>query len=276
MRRTALSLAATCAIAALAPTTTGQVLSPPELPPIDWQQKLGSEVPLDATFTHHTGKATTLDDLLSDRPAILVLLYYECPMLCSLVLDGALEAMKDISLNAGEDFDLIAVSIDPDEGHELAAAKRKNYLAAYDREGADEGWHFLVGDEAAIRSVADSVGYVYTYLPEIDEYAHPAGIAILSAEGQVSRILFGHSYESRDVRLALVEASEGRVGSPIDAFLLRCFHYDPIRGKYGFAIMSVLRTAGILTVVSVAFVVLRFLLRERGLRTLKAEGTASA
>lgn len=271
MRRFALHALAALALAG---TNGAQVLSPPELPPIDWRQRLGARLPLDAAFTSHTGRAVTLDELLGDRPAILVLVYYECPMLCTLVLDGLLEALGDVSLDAGRDFDVIALSIDPDEGPDLAAAKRRNYLAAYGRDGAAEGWHFLTGDEASIRSVADSVGYVYTYVAEADEFAHPAGITVLSPDGTVSRILFGHAFEPRDVRLALVEASEGRVGTPVDAFLLRCFHYDPIRGKYGFAILGVVRVAGLLTVGALAFVVVRFLVHER--RAHRAEpGRAS-
>ena len=197
---------------------------------------------------------------------MLALVYYQCPMLCGLVLEGMVQSLRAVDLTTGTDFDVLVVSIDPDETPELAAAKRASTLQAFGLEpgsAAADGWRFLVGKEREIHALTDAVGFGYSYVPERDEWAHPAGITVLTPEGVVSRVLFGIEFAPRDVRLSLVEASSGTIGTPIDQVLLRCFYYDPTRGKYGLAILALVRTFGALTVTLLGIFVVRSLRRER-------------
>ena len=243
-----------------------QILPGPALPEISWKQNPGTRLPLETRFTDHEGRAVTLGECLSERPVVLALVYYECPMLCGLVLEGMVKSLRAVDFTTGTDFDVLALSIDPGETPALAAAKRASVLAAYGlapEAPAADSWRFLVGDEPAIRAVTAAVGFGYRYVPEQDEWAHGAGLTILAADGTVSRYLFGVEFAPRDLRLALVEASEGKVGSVVDQVLLRCFHYDPTRGKYGFAILAVVRSLGLLTVALLALFVVRWLVRER-------------
>jgi len=252
-----------------------QILPGPEPPKFDWVPKLGATLPLDAHFTDHEGHDVALRDCLGERPVVLALVYYRCPMLCGLVLEGMVQALRAVDFTTGTDFDVLVLSIDPTETPELAAAKRKSTLAGYGlREGdAPAGaWRFLVGNEDAVRSVADAVGFGYERMPGSGDYAHGAGITVLTPGGQVSRVLFGVEYAPRDLRLALVEASAGTIGTPIDQVLLRCFHYDPMRGKYGFAVLSVVRALGALTLFVLAFFVVGWLRRERRARVALERG----
>jgi protein SCO1/2 len=251
---------------ALAATPAAQILPGPELPEVTWSQKLGAALPLETRFTDHEGRAVTLADCLGERPVVLALVYYECPMLCGLVLEGLVKSLRAVDFTTGQDFDVLVLSIDPGETSTLAAGKRANALSAYGLEADDPhatSWRFLVGDEPAIRAVTEAVGFGYRYVPEQDEWAHAAGVTVLAPEGHVSRYLFGVEYAPRDLRLALVEASEGKVGTLVDQALLRCFHYDPTRGKYGFAILAVVRGLGMLTVALLGLFVVRWLVRER-------------
>lgn len=256
----------------LAVPSATQVLDGPPPPEVDWEVKLGAQVPLDVPLTDADGRAVRLGELLEDRPTILVLLYYECPMLCDLVLDGVVRSLRAIDFTPGTDFTLVALTIDPDETVEMARRKRDGYLERYGRDVAPDGWRFVVGDRQAIDAVAGAVGFGYTYLPGTDEYAHAAGITLLTAEGEVSRYLFGVEFAPRDLRFSLIEASENRIGSTVDKFLLRCFHYDPTRGRYGFAILGTIRFLGGLTVFLLALFVVRSLRREQRLRPLMEGG----
>jgi protein SCO1/2 len=256
----------------------GQLMGGPEPPRVEWRQALGSRIPREARFTDHTGRELTLDECLGPRPVVLLLVYYECPMLCGLVLEGAVKALRAVDFTTGTDFDVLVVSIDPEESAALAAAKRASVLTAYGLEqGAPEAaaWRFLVGSAADVRALSDAVGYEYSYIPERDEWAHAAGLTVLTPEGVVSRILFGTEFAPRDLRLALVEASAGAIGSPLDQVLLRCFHYDPTRGKYGLAILTVVRALGTLTFALLALFVVRGLLRERRERRRNANPVPS-
>ena len=259
----------------VAPLSTGAEppaqLGGPPLPEVRWEQRLGARVPLEARFRREDGTEAALRDFLGERPVVLALVYYRCPMLCNFVLDGLVRGLRGTSLDAGQDFDVLVVSIDPTEAPELAREKRDAYVEEYGRGSA--GWSFLVGDEREIRLLADAVGFTYTHVPETGEYAHPAGLSILTPAGELSRVLFGSDFAPRDLKLALVEAGGGKIGSPVDALLLRCFHYDPTKGRYGFAILSVLRAAGIATVVLMGALVTRMLLRER---RRPATGTAGS
>jgi len=246
----------------------GQILPGPEPPKFDWQPALGATLPLDARFVDHEGRELALRDCLGPRPVVLALVYYRCPMLCGLVLEGMVQALRAVDFTTGTDFDVLVLSIDPRETPALAAEKRLSTLAGYGLAPDDAragAWRFLVGSESAVRSVADAVGFGYAYVSETGEYAHGAGLTVLTPGGQVSRVLFGVEFAPRDLRLSLVEASAGTIGTPIDQVLLRCFHYDPTRGKYGFAVLFVVRALGALTLFLLAFFVVGWLRRERRL-----------
>jgi protein SCO1/2 len=183
------------------------------------------------------------------------------------VLNGTVAALQEIDLQPGEDFELVAVSIDPGETPELAARKKDTYLRFYERPGAEGGLHFLTGDEPAIQSLAENVGFRYRYDPRIDEYAHASGIMVATPAGELSRYYYGVEYPVRDLRLGLVEASDGRVGSATDQILLLCFHYDPSTGKYGFAVMAALRVLGVITVAVIGWTMFVTFRRERADRS---------
>jgi protein SCO1 len=237
---------------------------PEVLNKVGLDQKLNSQIPLDLTFRDQQGKIVTLRQLMNGKPAILELVYYMCPMLCTEVLNGTLNSLKEVPLDIGKDFSVITVSIDPREKPDLANAKQTMYTGIYGRPGASQGWHFLTGDEPQIKQLAESVGYRYVYDPVSQQFAHAAGIIVLTPEGKISHYLFGIGYRPRDVRLALIEASSGKIGSPIqDAVLLYCFHYDPTTGKYGLVIGNVLHIAGLLTVLLIAGGIIMMIRREK-------------
>jgi len=212
-------------------------------------QKLGDSIPLDLTFRDEHGHDVALRQFFGEKPAILTLVYYQCPMLCTEVLNGVLRSAKELPLEIGKDFNIVTVSIDPSERPVLAEIKYQLYTGLYGRAGGPRGWHFLTGNEEQIKALAQSVGFRYAYDSASGQFAHPSAIALLTPAGKVTRYFFGISYPSRDLRLALVEASQGKIGSPIDQVLLYCYHYDPQTGKYGLLISHVIQAAGGLTVV---------------------------
>jgi protein SCO1/2 len=264
---------------ALGTPAAAQIMGGPKPPDVSWSQELGAEVPLGARFVDHAGRSLTLAECLDDRPVVLALVYYECPMLCGLVLEGMVKALRAVEFTTGVDFDVLVVSIDPGETPRLAAAKRASVLDAYGLAPdapAAAAWRFLVGDEVAIHALAGAVGFGYSYIPERDEWAHAAGITVLTPKGRVSRVLFGVEFAPRDLRLALVEASEGEIGTPLDQVLLRCFHYDPTRGKYGLAILTLVRALGTLTVLVLTAFVVHWIRRERRVAALGPPGSSLA
>lgn len=230
---------------------------------LDFEQHIGAQVPRDASFINEDGDSVTLGSLMGEKPVLLNLVYYECPMLCTLVLNGVLKALRTVSLNVNKDFDVITISIDPRETPSLAKEKKGHYLKKYGRDGAEGGWHFLTGSKESIDAVAEAVGFKYLYTEETKQYAHAAGTVFLTPEAVVSRYLFGIEYAPRDLRLALVEASQNRIGNPIDKLLLYCFQYDAATGKYGLLIMNVLRLGGLATVMILAGALILMLRRER-------------
>jgi protein SCO1 len=243
---------------------------PEVLKQVGFDQRLNNQVPLDLTFRDEKGRTVALRDLMEDKPAILTLVYYQCPMLCTETLNATLNSLKEVPLSIGKDFSVLTVSIDPSEKPILADAKHIMYAGLYGRPGAASGWHFLTGDEPQIQQLAASVGYRFVYDKDSSQFAHPAGIVILTPEGKVSRYFYGISYPSRDVRLGLVEASEGRIGSLTDTVLLYCFHYDPHLGKYSLVILNVVRGAGVLTVI--AIVLLLAVVLRRGKHSAAPSG----
>jgi protein SCO1/2 len=230
---------------------------------VGFEQRLGATLPLDTGLRDQDGHQVRLGDYFKGRPVVLVLGYYRCPNLCSVVWRELLESLQRLKLDVGRDFEVVAVSIDPKESPELAREKQATYAQDYKRPGTESGWHFLTGDEPAVRRIADAVGFHYVYDPEIDQYAHPAGLVVATPQGVVSRYLYGVRFPETDLRLALVESSNGTVGSPVDQLLLLCFHYDPKNGKYGVLIMNLLRVAGGFTAAGLVGFVLVSRRRER-------------
>ena len=208
-------------------------------------QKLNEQVPLDLTFRDEAGRDVPLSAFFHpQKPVILALVYYRCPMLCTQILNGVESSLKAVSLNPGRDFEVLSVSFDPKDTPELAASKKQMYLRRYGRPNTANGWHFLTADERNSKALADAVGFHYKYDPKTDQYAHASGIMILTPDGHISKYFYGVEYAARDLRLGLVEASQDKIGSPVDQILLFCYHYDPATGKYGAMTMNILRAAG--------------------------------
>jgi protein SCO1/2 len=219
----------------------------PELEGVTIIDKLDSQLPLSATFRDDHGKAVTLRDVLpKDRPAILQIGYMKCPMLCSLVMNALVRGIQDMDWTVGQQYDIIALSVNPKEGPDLAEGKKAGYVAEYGRPQSAAGWHFLTGEESSIRSVTDAVGFEYR-MQENGEYSHAAGIFILTPDGRLSRVLYGVKYDSANVRMALLEASQGKVGTTLDRIILWCHIYDAQAGGYVVMAMRVMQLGGVLT-----------------------------
>ena len=233
-------------------------------------QNLGAGLPLDLPFRDEGGNPVTLGEYFGAKPVVLSLVYYRCPMLCTEVLNGMVECFRGLRFTAGKEFTVVTVSIDPRETPDLAKEKKEGYLAAYGREGAAGGWHFLTGDAQDVAALAKATGFHYLFDSTSGQFAHAAGIMVATPGGRLSRYFYGVEYEPRDVRLALVEASRARIGSMVDRILLLCYHYDPLTGRYGPVIMNIFRGAGALTILVLGGGILILLRRERR----KAAGAA--
>lgn len=227
------------------------------------EQKLNEQVPLDLQFRDEMGEAVRLGTYFGGKPVVLALAYYECPMLCTLVLNGLSGALKALAFDIGTQYEVVTVSFNPEDTPERAAAKKRTYVKDFGRGNAEHGWHFLTGDAAAIESLTRAVGFRYKYVPEQKQYAHAAGIVVLTPQGRISKYFYGVEFSPRDLRLGLVDAAGGRIGTMVDQLLLYCFHYDPATGKYGAAAMNAVRAAGALTVAALAAFLAASLRRER-------------
>lgn len=236
---------------------------PAILKEIGYDQKLDAELPLDATFKDESGRTVALGSYFGDRPVILNFVYYECPMLCTQVLNGLASTLGILTLEPAKDFEIVTISIDPRETPKLAAEKKAAYLARYRRPTAAAGWHFLTGDQPSIQRVTKAAGFRYVWDDHLKQFAHPTGVIVATPQGRISRYLFGIEYGGRDMRLALVEASAQKIGTPVDTVLLYCFHYDPTTGKYGFVVMRAVRIAGAATVLLLGTFILVMVRRER-------------
>jgi protein SCO1/2 len=223
-------------------------ITPNELKKVSFGQNLGVQVPLDLPFRDETGRAVQLSQYFTGRPVILSLVYYECPMLCVQALNGLVRSLKVLALEPGRDYTIVTVSFNPEETPRQAAAKKDEYIGRLNKQGAADAWHFLTGTEPSIRLLTDTVGFHYVYDAETRQFAHPTGIIVLTPEGKASKYIYGIDYGPRDLRLALVEASDHKVGTPVDRLLLYCYHYDPTTGRYGLVLLNVLRLGGVLTV----------------------------
>jgi protein SCO1 len=219
-------------------------------------QKLNAPVPLDLQFKDESGKDVHLGDYFHGKPVVLSLVYLECPMLCSMTLNGLVKSMRPLTFNIGDDFEVLTISFDPKEKPELASAKKEVYVKDYGRARAAAGWHFLTGSEDSIRRVTDAVGYRYKWDDATKQWAHVSAIAVLTPEGHVSQYLYGIEFSSRDLRLSLIQASQNKIGTLVDRILLYCYHYNPETGKYGFIVMTAVRFASIATVLGLAAFIL--------------------
>jgi protein SCO1/2 len=233
-------------------------------PAVRIEQRLDAPVPLDLSFRDEQGRERPLREFCAGKPVILALAWYRCPRLCSVVLKGLLESLQRLDYEIGNEFNVVTVSIDPHETPELAAAKKRFHADIYGRAGAATGWHFLTGDEAAIKQLADAVGYRFYFDAEKGEYVHAAGVMVLTPKGVVSRYFYGIDYPPRDLRYGLEDASEGKIGSPLTQPLrLLCYGYDPASGTYTFLVLPLIRAGGVLTLVVLAALLGFFWRRER-------------
>jgi protein SCO1 len=250
--------------------------TPDVLKEVRIDQKLGAQVPLDLRFRDEAGREVRLADYFAKgRPVVLSLVYYECPMLCNQILNGLVGTLEAVSFTPGQEFEVVTVSFDPRETPELAAAKKETYLRRYRRTGAEGGWHFLTGDKEAVERLAEAVGFGYVWDERSEQFAHASAIMVATPDGVLSHYFYGIEYPPKELRLALVEASGGKVGSPVDQLILYCYHYDPTAGRYGPAIMNIMRAAGVATVFGVVALVLALRRRrdgERWERETKAGG----
>lgn len=277
---------AACLWGVTALAADGAPREPPQaalLRDVGFDQRLDEQAPVDLTFRDEQGRSVTLAECMSDRPTVLVLAYYRCPMLCNQVLNGVARAVQAIEFEPGEEFEVVVVSFDPSDTVELAAAKKEAVVHAFDHDADGRGWHFLVSERSSgepqattsapapsepamdpnVERLAESVGFRYRYQPEDNQFAHASGIVVLTPEGRVSKYFYGIDYPTRDLRLGIIDASEERIGTPVDQLLLYCFHYDPLTGRYGLAIMRVVRAAGLLTVIGIGVFIGVSLRRER-------------
>jgi len=224
-------------------------LRPPGLKHVGIEQHLNQQIPPSLSFRDETGKPVELADYFGPRPLILNLVYYRCPMLCGEVLSGLVSALRILKFDVGQEFDVLTVSFDPTDTPEMAAAKKAEFVKRYGRPGAEQGWHFLTGNQAAIDALTQSAGFEYEYDPKIQQFAHATAILVLTPQGRIAQYYYGVEFAPRDLRLGLVQASENKIGSVADQVLLYCYHYDPDQGKYGAIISRILQLAAAATIV---------------------------
>lgn len=241
--------------------------SVPELGGVGVTEHLGATIPLDLKFKDENGREVKLANYfskgLNGRPVLLTLAYYRCPMLCTLVLNGVCNGAKELSLVAGRDFDIVTVSIDPREDAALAKEKKERYVEAYGKPEAATGWTFLTGDEKEIQSLAKAVGFGYKYIEERDDFAHPAVSYILMPDGKISRYLYGIEFKPNDLKLALLEAGNGKIGNTIDRIILYCYHYDPNAKGYVVMAGNVMKVGGVMTFIALSLFLASFWVKER-------------
>ncbi len=276
-RKTAMGLFVLASCLSLTSVIWAQPASarPPVLKDVGIDQLLNNQVPLDLEFRDESGRAVKLAEYFTDKPVVLSLVYYNCPRLCTQVLNGLLGALQTLPMTPGREFISLSVSFDPRETPGLAAAKKAEYLNRYNRPGAEAGWHFLTGDEAAIRALTQAVGFRYVWDPVTKQYAHAGGIIILTPQGKVSRYFYGIEYAPRDLRFGVIDASAGKVGSLADQIILYCYMYDPERGTYGLVVMRLLRIFAVMTL-AVLLALFLYLRRKEKQREAqwKAQGLA--
>jgi protein SCO1/2 len=251
-----LSLVPALAAAQMGAAPPPRPATPGVLSEIGFDQRLGESVPLDLGFTDEAGRSVKLADYFGKKPVVLSLVYYDCPMLCTLGLNGLASALEVLSFVPGQEFEVLTVSFDSRETPELAAAKKKAYMARYRRPGAHAGWHFLTGSDESIAALTRAVGFRYVWDEATRQFAHPAGVVVLTPEAKISHYLFGVEYAPKDLRLALVAAASGRIGNAADQLLLYCYRYDPQTGRFSASILNIVRLLALLTVGGLAAFIL--------------------
>jgi len=248
---------------------------PPRLENVGIEQHLDAQVPPDLTFRDETGKTVKLGDYFGRKPLILNLVYYNCTMLCGEALAGLASAMRLVKFDVGNQFDVITVSFDPRETPEMAAAKKKDYVGRYGRANAAAGWHFLTGQPEAINALTKAVGFQYQYDDRSNQYAHATAIMVLTPQGRISRYFYGVDFPPKDLRMGLVEASQGNIGNAVDAVLLYCYHYNPETGKYGAMVANILRLAAGATILLLGGLILVLWRLDRSVTRKTATKTAT-
>ena len=246
------------------PTSTERL---PTLKGVGVDQHLDAQVPLNLEFRDENGKAVHLGDYFGKRPVILNLAYFNCTMLCGEVQSGVIGSLKAVNFTPAKDFDIVTVSFDPRETPEMAMAKKKSLLLRYRREGAEQGWHFLTGDQHNIEALTKSVGFDYQFDPHSMQWAHAAAVMVLTPQGKISKYFYGIEFAPKDLRFGLIEASQDKIGTLVDQMLLYCYHYNPSTGRYGAVIMNVLRVAGAATALILGGFVLIMFRRDPSLQT---------
>jgi protein SCO1/2 len=220
---------------------------PPGLQHVGIQQNLNEQIPADLAFTDESGRAVKLGDYFGKKPMILNLVYFTCPMLCGEELNGLESALRILKFDVGKEFDVITVSFDPKDTPDAAAKKKAEILKRYKRSGAEQGWHFLVGNQGAIDKIAKAAGFEFEYDAKTQQFAHSTAIMVLTPQGKIAQYYYGIDYPPKDLRLAIVDASQEKTGTLVDELLLYCYHYDPEKGKYSATVMRILRLAGVAT-----------------------------
>ena len=241
------------------------------------EQKLNQQLPLDLTFRDESGREVKLGEFFGRKPVVLAFVYYDCPMLCTQVLNGMVTSFRVLPFEIGKDYDVVTISFDPRETPALAQKKKNvyvNYLPEKMRADAASGWHFLTGDEANIQKITEAAGFYYRYDEKTQQFAHASGIMLATSAGKLSRYYYGIEYAARDLRLGLIETAAGKIGSPVDQLLLYCYHYDPATGKYGAAVMNIVRLAGGLTILGIAALLVFLKPRKRVVTEPKTGGAA--
>jgi protein SCO1/2 len=246
--------------------TLAQEVKGPEfglLKQVAFEQNLDAQLPLDTPLVDESGRAVKLGDYFGKKPVVLLFVYYECPMLCTLELNGLVRNLKVLSMSAGNEFEIVTVSIDPTETATLASVKKAGYIKRYNRTGAEAGWHFLTGNETSIKRLTGVVGFKYAFDPKSKQYAHPAGLMVVTPQGRLARYIYGVDFPASSLRWSLIEASAGKIGSPVDKILLMCFHYDPSTGRYNFAVMTAIRFFAVVTLMCLGTFMLVMFRRDR-------------
>jgi protein SCO1/2 len=243
---------------------TAATVTPPQLMGVGFKQHLDQPLPLDAAFKDDNGRSVTLGQLFGSKPVILAFVYYQCPMLCTQVMNGLSSALKVMPFTAGKDYEVVLVSFDPRDTPAIAAEKKRAHLEYWSAERDATAWHLLTGDEASIRRATSAAGFTYQWDERTGQFAHVSGVLVVTPEGRLSRYFYGVEFSPKELRLALVESGQGRIGSAIDELLLYCFHYDPESGRYGLMVMNLVRLGGLITVLAIGGFIL--LMRRRELR----------
>jgi protein SCO1/2 len=271
----AASVLVACLLVSAPPRAFADPALPPILKSVGFDQRLNESVPLDIAFRDEDGREVKLGDYFGREPVVLVMAYFRCPMLCTQVLNGLVEGLRETELSMGKDFRVLTVSFDPGDSPKMAAAKKENYVRAYADPRAAADWHFLTGTQASIDRLAQAIGFRYAYDAASDQYAHAAGLVVLTPAGKISRYFYDVHYSGRDLRLGLVEASQNRIGTAVDQVLLFCFHYDPTAGRYGPAVMNFVRAGGVVTVIALGLMFAGLMRGERRRRRLTLAATGN-